>query len=109
MNLENMWQKPAKAVLAVHDAIQNVVAFVFFCVFSGALGLLLRGCIDKKAGLADKISFVCLAISMSVFYGLYIYGMIAAKSPRATRLKCGLTLLLCLTAFLVGFFIVGRI
>ena len=104
-----MWQKPAKLVLEVHDAIQNVIAFIFFCVFSGVLGFLLHECIGKKADWADYLSFGFLAVSMSVFYGLHIYGMLAAKSFRSHRMMCGLKLLFNLASFLVGFFVVGRI
>ena len=103
-----MWQKPAKIILEVHDAIRNVMAFVFFCVFSGALGFLLHECISKKADWTDKLSFGFLAVSMSVFYGFHIYGMLAAKSFRSHRLMCGLKLLFYLASFLVGFFVVGR-
>jgi FtsH-binding integral membrane protein len=103
-----MWQKPAKTILEVHDAIRNVMAFIFFCVFSGALGFLLHECISKKADWADELSFGFLAASMSVFYGFHIYGMFAAKNFRSHRLMCGLMLLFCLASFLVGFFVVGQ-
>jgi FtsH-binding integral membrane protein len=103
-----MWQKPAKVVLEVHDTIQNVVAFILFCVFSGALGFLLQECVIKKADWADKMSFGFLAVSMSVFYGFHIYGMFTAKNIRSHRLMCGLKLLFYLASFLVGFFIVGH-
>ena len=103
-----MWQKPAKAVLEIHDAIRNVIAFIFFCVFSGMLGFLLHECFSQKADWADKMSFGFLAVSMSVFYGFHIYGMFAAKSFRFHRWMCGLKLLFYLSSFLVGFFIMGR-
>jgi hypothetical protein len=103
-----MWQRPAKLVLEVHDAIQNVIAFIFLCVFSGVLGFLLHECISKKADWADTLSFGFLAVSMSVFYGFLIYGMLAAKSFRSHRMMCGLKLMFCLASFLVGFFVVGR-
>jgi hypothetical protein len=102
-----MWQKPAKIILEVHDAIRNVMAFIFFCVFSGALGFLLRECISKKADWTDKLSFGFLAVSMSVFYGFHIYGLLAAQSFRSHRVMCGLKLLFYLASFLVGFFVVG--
>jgi hypothetical protein len=95
-----MWQKPGKIVLEVHDAIRNVIAFIFFCVFSGALGFLLQECISKKADWADKISFGFLAVSMLVFYGFHICGMLAAKNVRSHRLMCGLKLLFYLASFL---------
>jgi hypothetical protein len=84
------------------------MAFIFFCVFSGALGFLLHEWISKKADWAEKTSFGFLAISMSVVYGFHVYGMLAAKSFRSHRLMCGLKLLFCLASFLVGFFIAGR-
>jgi hypothetical protein len=103
-----MWQKPAKLVLEVHDALRNIMTFIFFCVFSGALGFLLHECVGKKADWADKLSFGFLAVSMSVFYGFHIYGMLAANSFRSHRLMCGLKLLFYLASFPVGFFVVGR-
>lgn len=103
-----MWQKSAKAVLEIHDAIRNVIAFIFFCVFSGMLGFLLHECLSKKADWADKMSFGFLAVSMSVFYGFYIYGMFARKNSRSHRLFCGLKMLFQLGSFLVGFFIIAR-
>jgi hypothetical protein len=103
-----MWQKPAKVILEAHDAIRNVMAFIFFCVFSGALGFLLHECISKKADSADKLSFGFLAVSMSVFYGFHIYGMLAAKRSRSYRLMCSFKLLFYLASFLVGFFVVGH-
>jgi FtsH-binding integral membrane protein len=103
-----MWQKPAKTILEVHDAIRNAMAFIFFCAFSGALGFLLQECISKKSDWAEKVSFGFLAVSMSVFYGLHIYGMLATESFRSHRLMCGIKLLFCLVSFLVGFLIVGR-
>jgi hypothetical protein len=78
------------------------------CVFSGALGFLLHECVSKKADWADKLSFGFLAVSMSVFYGFLIYGMLAAKRSRSYRLMCGFKLLFYLASFLVGFFVVGR-
>lgn len=98
-----MWQKPAKLVLEVHDAIRNVMSFIFFCVFSGLLGFLLHECISKKADWADKLSLGFLAVSMSVFYGFHIYGMLTIKNIRSHRLICGLKLLFYLASFLVGF------
>jgi hypothetical protein len=94
--------------LEVYDAIRNFIAFIFFCVFSGALGFLLHECIGKKADWADKLSFGFLAVSMSVFYGFHIYGMLEVKSFRSHRLMCGLKLLFYFASFLVGFFVVGR-
>ena len=84
------------------------MAFIFFCVFSGALGFLLHECVSKKANWADKLSFGFLAVSMSVFYGFHIYAMLAAKGLRSHRLICGLKLLFYLASFLVGFLVVGR-
>jgi hypothetical protein len=103
-----MWQKPAKAILVAHEAVKNFMGFIFFCLFSGALGFLLHECISKKADWADKLSFVCLAVSMAVFYGLHLYGMLATSSFRLHRLMCGLKLLFYLASFIVGIFIVGR-
>src|SRR6266853_2729972 len=103
-----MWQIAVKTVLEIYDAFLNVIAFIFFCGLSGALGYLLRECIGKKADWADKMSFGFLAVSMSVFYGLHVYGMIAAKTSRSHRLMCGFKLALCLASFLAGFLIVGR-
>jgi len=91
--------------MEVHDAIRKAIGFVFFCGFSGGLGFLLDECIRKKADWADKVAFGCLAVSMSVFYGFLIYGMLADKSLRSHRLMCGFKLLFFLASFIAGFFI----
>src|SRR5882724_8644700 len=107
-----MWQKPARALLEIHDAVRKFVAFIFFCIFSGALGFLLRECINNKADWTDKLSLGLLAVSMSVFYGFHVYGVIAArpqtKGFRIQRFMLCLKLLFHLASFLVGFFVVGR-
>jgi MFS-type transporter involved in bile tolerance (Atg22 family) len=108
-----MWQKPAKAILEAQEAFRNIIGFIFFCVFSGMLGALLWECISKKAGWADQLSFALLAISMSVFYGFHIYGIIAArqqtKNFRLQRFMLCLKLIFYLVSFLVGIIIVSRI
>jgi len=101
-----MWQKPARLVLDVSAAIQNAVAFLFFCVFSGMLGALLQSCLRHKADLADQVSFGFLALSLSIFYGFQIYGMLAARNSRSHRLKCGVKLLFWFASFLVGCLVV---
>jgi hypothetical protein len=104
-----MWQKPAKAILEAQEALGNIMGFIFFCVFSGMLGALLWECISKKAVWADQLSFALLAISMSVFYGFHIYGIIAArqktKNFRLRRFMLCLKLIFCLASFLVGILI----
>ena len=76
------------------------------------LGALLLECISKKAGWADKLSFALLAISMSVFYGFHIYGIIAMKQQsqrfRLKRFLAYLQLMFYLVSFLVGYYIAGR-
>ena len=76
------------------------------------LGFLLWECISKKAEWVDKLEFALLAISMSVFYGLYIYGIIAtrkqARKFRLQRFMLCLQLIFYLASFLVGFFIARR-
>lgn len=108
-----MWQKPAKAILEAQEAFGKIIGFIFFCVFSGMMGALLWDCINKKAGWADQLSFTLLAVSMSVFYGFHIYGIIVArqqtKNFRLRQFRLCLKLIFFLGSFLVGFFIAGRI
>jgi hypothetical protein len=103
-----MWQKPARAVLNAHHAFQSIIGFVFFCVFSGGLGFLLRHCVSEKVDWPDKISLAFLSVSMAIVYGFHIYGMLAAQSLPSHRWFCGLKLLFWLVSFLVGLFIVAR-
>ena len=76
------------------------------------LGALLWECISKKAGWTDKLSFALLAISMSVFYGLHIYGIIASRKQsqrfRLKRFMSYLQLMFYLVSFLVGYYIASR-
>jgi hypothetical protein len=107
-----MWQKPAKALLEAHDAVRNFLCFIFFCIFSGGLGFLLRECIDKKADWADKLSLALLTISLSIFCGFHVYGIIAARRQtegfRFRRFVLCLQLMIYLVSFLVGLYITSR-
>ncbi|MFZ0828457.1 MAG: hypothetical protein WAO02_13640 [Verrucomicrobiia bacterium] len=112
MNPKVMWQKPAKAILEAQEAFKNIIGFIFFCVFSGMLGALFWECISKRAGRADQLSFALLAVSMSIFYGFHVYGIVIARQQtenfRMRRFMLCLKLIFFLVSFLVGIFIVSR-
>lgn len=105
-----MWQKPARGILQAHDTISAFLGFAFFCVMSGMLGALSWVCLSKKAEWTDKVSFGFLAMSMSVFYGFHIFGIVMthrrAEKNWQRYFMLYLKLAFFLVAFLIGFFVI---
>jgi hypothetical protein len=105
-------QKPARGILEAYNAVSQLIGFVLMSVFFGMFGYLLWQLVHEKIEKVELISFICLAVSLSIFYGGYIVVVLVRRRRGTNRGRSYFLLwlsLVCWTvAVAVGYFIAGH-